>query len=333
MNILIDIVENLYYALYSRIQIELASVELCAFFPFRYDTGMIERIFRLPEPNRLGRILLALKDVLDSPNICPILRKGFVAHFQETHVNHFVKKYSVKDFRLQDPVGYRKFAVRIARNRKGEYHMKWRELIPCFNTIPAESLVMMSERYLQMSPVAMLPDDVPYDKLPFMSREHLQPDIAKNEKMKDYHLWGLAKMEGTSIGDERQKDPQSRIYYLVKQHKCICTALCLCSEHCTKKLQHPCPCAERHMRIMSTKRGLSRRQAGPTVSRTAGTLARMYFQGLVFLKPEVEAEDYAQELKNAFEFVEMMIIADRGDYPKKDYKPDPPLEYPVPDFF
>lgn len=315
---MIDIVENLFYALFSRVTIELANIELCG--SFQVDLRSLQNFqpCLLPEPDHLYRILLSFKDVLDSPEICPILRKDFVAHFQQEYISLIVDKQSRKQFPLFDPLGYRQFAIEIASNRAGSYCKKWKDLIPCFNVIPAEILTMMSEKYLTVYAVSMLPDDIPCNQLPWINPKQLAPDVVDAELIKDHRMSALAKLEDTSIGEERRKDPKSGIYYLIKQRKCICIALCRCAKVCTQKVVCPCPCAERHVRTLTTKRGLARRQSGPSLATTTGTLARMYFQGLSSLKRHVTAENILNELQQAFELIGLLISSERGEALKED---------------
>lgn len=313
MNVIIDIVENLFYALYARITIELANIELCGSFRIDLRSLQTHQPNLLPEADHLYRIFLAFKDVLDSPEICPILRKDFVAHFQQEYISHLVDKERLESGFRFDPLGYRKFAIKVASDRAGAYCRKWKELIPCFNVISADLLTTMSEKYITVTTVDMLPDDIAYDKLPWINSERLAPEVVEAETVKDHRMSALAKAEGTSIGDERQKDPRSGTYYLIKRRKCICTALCRCSKLCTQEVMRACPCAERHVRTMMTKRSIERRHRRPPAIITAGTLARMYFQGLSSLKRFVRPEDIATELQHAFDLIGLLIVNERGE--------------------
>ncbi|KAJ5780334.1 hypothetical protein N7457_005494 [Penicillium paradoxum] len=333
MKVMIDIVENLFYALYARVTIELANIELCG--SFRIDLRSLQNYQPnlLPEADHLYRIILAFKDVLDSPEICPILRKDFVAHFQQEYISHLVDKDRRRHVVHFDPLGYRSFATRVASDRGGDYCQKWRELIPCFNVISADLLTTMSEKYTTVYAIASLPDDIPYGKLPWIKPEQLSPQVAEAQTIKDHRMSALAKLEGTSIGDERQKDPQSGTYYLIKQHKCICSALCRCSKECTQEVVIACPCAERHVRTMVTKRSIERRHRRPPTALTASTLARMYFYGLSALKRHVKDEVIASELNHAFELINLLIMNERKEADRTNTKAETPDEASIPNFF
>ncbi|KAJ5816236.1 hypothetical protein N7447_008469 [Penicillium robsamsonii] len=311
MAVLIDTVENLYYALYARITIELASIELCG--SYRVDTSAlrIELPFLMPEADHLYRIVLAFKDVLDSPEICAILRKDVIAHFQQGYIDQIMKKKSKPEFPCFDPLGYRPFAIKTVSYRHGSYCEKWREVIPFLNFIPAETMATMSEKYLTLTPVTTPPDDVKLEQLPWILPENVGMAVWDTEIVRDYRLAHIAQKMGTTIGEERKKESAPGLYYLIRQRKCICSSNCSCSSQCTEEVERPCHCAERHVRIMATKRGLAHRRNGPTFAATATTTARMFFHGLSELRRDVEAVDIAIELDQAFELFSLLISTER----------------------
>lgn len=318
MPVLIDTVENLYYALYARITIELASIELCG--SYRIDTSAlrIELPFLMPEADHLYRIVLAFKEVLDSPEICAILRKDVITYFQQGYINQVTKKRSQDEFPFFDPLGYRPFAMRTVSYRHGSYCEKWRRLIPFFNSIPAETMATMSEKYLTMTPVTIPPNDIPSENLPWIYPEQVGMAVWDTEIVKDYRLSDIAKKMGTTIGEERKKESIPSLYHLVRQKKCICNSICGCSLECTLEVQRACPCAERHVRIMATKRGLAYRRNGPSFAATASTTARMFFDGLAELKRDVKAADIANELNHAFELFSLLIATEREMAPREN---------------
>jgi hypothetical protein len=339
MRTLVEIVENLFYAIYARVVIELANIELCGTFRIDLRSLRTHRPFLLPEPDHLYRIVLTFKDVLDSPCICAILRKDILQKFQNSYITEALDKTKDADYPIHDPLGYRLHAASIATKRNGSYYTKWQELIPFFNILPEKLLVMWSEKYLTVAPVRVIPDDIPFDQLPFIDPSQIGYDIHAAETIKDHRMASLAKLEGTSIGEERQKDPKSRIFYLAKQRKCVCQSVCRCSKDCTGDVLHSCPCAERHVRIMIVKHGIHYRMPDTDFVTTAGTLTRMYFHGLASLKRGVTQRFIAQELQRAFESMAHLISIERDKIvpkrsdseksaPKKSlYENSPPKRY------
>ncbi|CAI7664104.1 unnamed protein product [Penicillium viridicatum] len=318
MAVLIDTVENLYYALYACITIELASIELCG--SFRIDTSAlrIELPFFMPEADHLYRIVTAFKDVLDSPEICAIRRKDVIDHFQQEYIKQVLAKKPNPDDLPFDPLGYRPFAKRTVSYRHGSYCQKWKGLVPCFDSIPAETMATMSEKYFTMQPVTILRADIPSEKLPWIYPEDIGMAVWDTHIVADNRLSERAQKLKTSIGEERKKSSTPSLYHLVRQRKCICSSICSCSLECTLEVQRPCPCAERLVRIMSTKRGLAYRKNGhgPTFAATASTTARMFFDGLAQLNRNVNATDIANELGNAFELFSLLISTEREMTPR-----------------
>ncbi|CAI7641984.1 unnamed protein product [Penicillium palitans] len=316
MAVLIDTVENLYYALYACITIELANIELCG--SFRIDTSAlrIELPFLMPEADHLYRIVIAFKDVLDSPEICAIRRKDVIDHFQQGYIKQVVAKKSNPDDHPFDALGYRPFAKRTVSYRHGSYCQKWKGLIPCFDSIPAETMAAMSEKYFTMYPVTIPHVDIPVEELPWIYPEDIGMAVWDTHIVADKRLSKRAQELGTSVGEERKKSSAPGLYHLIRQQKCICASICSCSLECTLEVQRPCPCAERLVRIMSTKRGLAYRKNGPTFAATASTTARMFFDGLAQLNRDVKAIDIANELGNAFELFSLLISTEREMTPR-----------------
>lgn len=292
--------------------IELANIELCGTFQTDVLLSLrSHRPFLLPEPDHLYRIVLAFKDALDSPGICSLLRKEAALDFQQAYLSQIVDKSKNSDFPLTDPLGYRLHAANIVTDRTGPYCTKWRNLITFFNVLPCRTLAMMSEPYLTVAPVTVLPDDVPLEQLPFIDPSTISKEVRDAENIKDNRIATLAKLEGTSIGDERHKDPKNRIYHLAKQRKCVCYATCRCSKDCTRDVLLNCPCAERHVRIMTVRRGLHYRWPGLGFVATSSTMARMFFHGLASLRRGVTDRQIAGELQRAFESIDALITGER----------------------
>ncbi|KAI2725623.1 hypothetical protein CBS147317_1305 [Penicillium roqueforti] len=311
--VLVDTVENLYYALYARITIELACIELCGSYPVDTSALRVEMPFLMPEADHLYRIVLAFKEVLDSPEICAILRTDIIAYFQQGYINQIMKKKSQNEVPFFDPLGYRPFAMRTVSYRQGAYCQKWKGLIPFFDLIPAETMAVMSEKYLTMTPVSIPPDDVPFEELPWIPLEDVPTTVWDTDVVKDNRLSDTAKGLGTTIGELRRTESIPRLYNLARRRKCICNSICGCSWECTDKNRRDCPCAERHVRIMATKRGLAYRRnlPAPAFPATASTTARMFFEGLAELKRDVKAADIANVLNHAFELFSLLIARER----------------------
>ncbi|CAG7963839.1 unnamed protein product [Penicillium salamii] len=309
---LINIVENLFYSLYARVVIELASVELCIGFRPNPRSLASHRPFLLPEPAHLYRIIIAFKDALDAPNICANFRKDTALHFQQDYITQIADKIKTSADVPRDSAEYRLYAEGIVGNRNGPYCTKWKTLVTFFSVIPVRVMVLLSEHYLAVAPVSVMPDDIPFDELPFINPDQIEEKKRDAETKKDHHTATLAMLEGTTIGDERLKDPKFRIYYLAKQRKCVCPGLCRCAVECTQKVVRCCPCAERQVRVMKTKRDLRSISSDLDFETTAGTMARMCFYGLASLRCGVTDRQIWAELQRAFDLMDGLITNERG---------------------
>lgn len=311
---LIELVENLFYTLYSRVQVEMAGIELCALFTMDPRPTTTHKQFNLPDPNHLYRIFLACKDVLDSPLVCETseaaIISGLVSQYQENHIRRLISKGSVKGFNQDDLLGYRRYAINIVSDRSSAYCKKWNQLIPFFDSIPSEVMVLISEKYFALISKEVPEADVPTSELGFVNLKAISPTQWEKEIILDHRMAALGKLEGKTVGEERREDDKVRLLNVVRSHKCICTSVCFCAHECTNDVERWCPCAERHLRIMLAKR---RKGAGRFKFTTrANTLARACFQGLANLRRNVSDDQLLVEIQAAFEIFEMEIEKERS---------------------
>lgn len=307
--VVIEIAENLFYALYSRMIIEMAGIELCALFKIELRSATGSRQLHLPDPNHMYRIFLACKDNLDNYNVCELLQEGIVHKWQNAFVRRLATKETEKGFTPDDMLGYRRFAQNVVSDHRSAYVSKWRSLVPFFPSIPKEILIIMSEKWFTVMPKATPPDDVPVSELPFIDLKLANPAQWEKELILDHRLASMGKLEGRSIGDERRDDPKIRLLYLAKCHKCICTSTCLCSKECTRYVESACPCSERYVRLMTAR--LSKEPGPFDFSARANTAARACWEGLAMLRRDVSDEAFLLEWSEAFAVFELEIQKER----------------------
>ncbi|KAJ5115247.1 hypothetical protein NUU61_001006 [Penicillium alfredii] len=307
---LIEIVENLFYALYARVVLEMASIELCSCFNVDVPSLTTHRQFILPHADHLYRIFLACKDVLDSPVICEMLQQELVARYQEGYTRRVIHKENEKGLSSDDILGYRRYALSIVSERSSAFCKKWETLIPLLRDTPAEVMAVLSEKYLAVVPKSVLSDDISYDELPFTDLITIDPATWEKDTIQDHRLATLAKLEGNSVGQERRDDANIRLFSLAKRHKCVCASVCRCSYECTNNVERRCPCAERQLRIMLAKR---RKGTGRySFATRAYTLARVGFESLATLKRHVDDDDILIELGHVFEVFDLEIQKERS---------------------
>lgn len=310
---LIEIVENLYYVLYSRLVLELANIELSSLFEITTRPWTAYHEFVLPASDHLYRILVAFKDILDAPSMCEAIRTDLVTYYQESYIHRMATHDSVKEDVLDDILGFRRYAVSVISDKNSAYFVKWNSLIPFFDSISPKLLAILAEKYLTHTPKFLLEYDIPLSKLPFAYNRKLDLAAWERERQFDHRIATLAKLEGRVVGEERRDDYRLGLLTLVKQEKCICISICSCALACTYDVERPCPCSERHLRIMLARR---RQDTGTSDFMTrANTLGRAFFEGLAVLNPDTKARHLSTELRFAFENFQLEIQKERAIVP------------------
>lgn len=311
---LIEIVENLFYALYSTIELELACIELCALFKMGPRQLTTHEQFYLPDPSHLYRIFLAFKDVLDSPLICENSRSAVVQdmilQYQENQIRSLMPKGGVRGSTKEDLLGYRRYAQNIVSERTSTYCKKWSQLIRFFDAIPSEVMAVMSEKYFARIPKQVPEEDITLSELGFIDPKAANPITGELDIILDHRTASLAMLEGKTVGEARRDNPKVRLQTILKYHKCICASYCSCAQLCTKEVEKWCPCAERQLRLM-----MARRRKGPGRFKFAtrvNNIARFSFQGLADLRPDVSDHLLVAELGTIFDIFDVEIMKERS---------------------
>lgn len=310
----IEIVENLFYSLYSTIELELACIELCAMFKMGPRPPTTHEQFFLPDPGHLYRIFLAFKDVLDSPLICENSRsavvRDMVLQYQESHIRSLMVKGGVRGFTKDDVLGYRRYVLNIVSQRTSTYYQKWSQLIHFFDAIPSEVMAVMSEKYFTRVPKEVPEEDITTAELGFIDPKVANPVTGDWDIVLDHRMASLGRLEGKSVGEMRRDNPKTRLQSILKYHKCICASSCSCAEQCTKFVEAWCPCAERQLRLLMARRrkGTGRFKFATRVN----NIARFCFQGLADLRPDVSDHLLVAELGIVFDMFDVEIMKERS---------------------
>ncbi|PLN77927.1 phosphatase 2C-like domain-containing protein [Aspergillus taichungensis] len=296
---LIENVENLYYATYARLIMELANVELCSYFTADLAPAGHRRESRLPEPKFLFRILLLLQQVLNCPSICAARNKILVQKHQDYFLRYSMERFVGHAFPLDDVLGYRRFVLRIVGDPDSPFCQKWAADNPSIEyQLPVqEVLAMQSEKYLTFTPKALVADEIPTSVLPLVRRKD-DPARWERELIRDHRQATLAKLEGRCIGDIRREDDRRLLVEYAKERKCTCRWTCVCAWDCTVHPERVCPCGDRVMRVMFVKH--RKNHADRPVGVRCNSLARAVFQGLSCLKRELDDFEIGVELDRAF---------------------------------
>ncbi|KAJ5721510.1 uncharacterized protein N7483_009444 [Penicillium malachiteum] len=326
--LLIKWTENLYYACYARLTLDIAAIELCAAFRSEDRSGFIcNGTFCLPEASHLYRILLACKDILDYPE--------FSAHRDETMVTHFQRAYvrvltdmqkELGHFIADDILGFRRNARSVVSNPESAFSQKWNQIIPGFSEIPAEVVTMLAEKFF-----TMYPKDVPardYEPFSFI-RFDVDPTPSEDYEaypqewveceMIQYHREAAeARLEGLTLGELRRRDYNSaEMVRTARLRSCICKETCFCAEECSFNVERSCPCAQRQLR---TYHCIDRKCIGRgTYLERIDAVALSGFQGLGGLKRENDDSIVALELEWALGIIEIEVRRDRTIGPEVEF--------------
>ncbi|KAL2868689.1 uncharacterized protein BJX67DRAFT_371101 [Aspergillus lucknowensis] len=295
---LIENTENLYYALYARLIMEIAAVDLCASFAMGFRRPEDSRSFQLPEPRELCKILLVCKQILDDDDMCVDLNGDLIKQHQCEFICRKVDKVRAEGFVLDDLIGYRCRALAIVEEELSDFRQEWSKAAEVYQIPPAEVLTLQSERYLAWTPRwDVVNQAVPALNLPFIDPHTIPPDIWQDEVILNDRQLTLAKLEGKCIGEIRRRDDRRRLLDFVRSRRCICRSLCRCAWECTQDIEHPCPCSERMLSLMVAKR---RKNAGPLpFGARCSVLAKAIFEGVGSLRPDANDTVLCAEMDRA----------------------------------
>ncbi|KAK2807556.1 hypothetical protein FQN50_005424 [Emmonsiellopsis sp. PD_5] len=169
---LLSTVEDLYYALYARLNIEIANVQLCESFQLdirkmalrknNLTATSVAADNHLPEPALINMIFQACKRILRSEDICGFLDREIIHQHQAEYVQRAVEAYAAARRRSLDEVevhdvdvdvlGYRRHIERLVADPNSEFRAQWSGLNPIYKYAPGMVLATLSEKYLALQP-------------------------------------------------------------------------------------------------------------------------------------------------------------------------------------
>ncbi|KAJ6028671.1 hypothetical protein N7540_004247 [Penicillium herquei] len=326
--LLIKWTENLYYASYARLTLDIAAIELCAAFRSEDRSGfMYNRTFCLPEASHLYRILLACKDILDFPEISAHRDETLITHYQQAYVRVLVDmQKELGSFVAGDILGFRRNARSVVANPESAFSKKWNEIIPGFSQIPAEAVTLLAEKFFTMYPKYVPARDyepfsfIKFDvnPTPLEDYEEYPKEWVECEIIQHHREAALARLEGLTIGELRRRDCNAaELVRFARVRACVCKDTCFCAEECTDDTERSCPCAQRQLR---TYHCIDRKCIGRgTYLDRIDAVALSGFQGLSGLKRENDDSIVALELEWAIEIIEIEVRRDRTIGPAVEF--------------
>lgn len=307
-NVLIGVVENLYYALYTKLIIEIANVDLCS----RFERGSCPAInlrFTLPIPQQVYKILMGFKDALDSPVVCSALNKRILRGHQQEFLQYASVRYAGMESE-NDMYGYRRFTMGVVTDSASRFREKWTALSEMYKMPPGGVLTVLSQRYLSHLPKITAPYDIPGSELPFIDLESLAEDEWEKRRRAAHHDSTMAILVSSCIGAVRRDEAKRTLIDFVKEKKCVCQSRCKCAVECTYHPERFCPCAEYTMRILlSQERGTPGNTA---FGLRCASLARAVFDGLSVLRTDLTNTDIAAEVERAIQLFSNEVRVQRN---------------------
>ncbi|KAL4967968.1 uncharacterized protein BDV14DRAFT_207030 [Aspergillus stella-maris] len=294
---LVDNTESLYYALYARLIMEIAGADLCASFTLEFRRLPIKSAFILPEPSQLCKILFVCKQTLDTTTMCVNLNKDLVTEHQKLYIRRTTDKLLKTGFILDDLIGYREHALGVVNNKSSDFYRKWSKSSVLYQMPPGNVLALQSEKYLSLTPKLAVQQAVPALNLPFIEPSTVPAEIWHREIILDHRQATLAKLEGKCVGEARRDEGRRRLLDFVRERKCICRSVCICSLECTQQVERCCPCAERMLSLMVAQR---RNSVGPLpFGPRCSALAKAAFQGIASVRSDADDQELSMEIDRA----------------------------------
>ncbi|KAF7712956.1 Uncharacterized protein PECH_002300 [Penicillium ucsense] len=310
---LIENVNNLFYALYSRVTLELAGIELVTLYQAEHPPPSVPPAYSplstLPVADHIHRLLLACKETLDKTNVCGYVDQEVVSMWQEVLTQRLIVKGFYSPSYPDNVIGYRQFTYNVLSDHQSEYVTKWVSMVPFFYSIPPNVLIAISEKWFTVADRTTMPDDIPASDLPFTDLRVVNPALWEKDLVLDYRLAALASLEGKSIGDVRRENPRSRLLNLAKCRKCICPSTCRCARGCTTEVEKACICSERYVRLITSR--LCKSPGRFQFSIRTTTAARACWQGLAMLRRDVSTETLMFEWSETFSVFELEVQKER----------------------
>ena len=304
-------IEELYYALYARIHIEIGHVQLCD--SFRANKGKFHaghsNMDPLPQPSHLNVIFHACKEVLKANDVCTFLNKEIIQQHQTDYVRWAVDNCARQGYYPVDQLGFRQYILRLVANPSSPAFKQWYGLNPALKSAPGNVLAALSEKYLDILPKEHRGRENEVVK----SRVLMSiPDPHTQERyrvMSNREATG-ALLNGTTVGEFRRIEGTWALKDYAANGRCICFGFCICANQCTRNPDRPCPCSSRMATICANQEIEPQKM----FSERYGDLAEAIFEGLCVSKQGISAEDMAKELRLGLELFHEEFLDYRREY-------------------
>ncbi|KAK2765446.1 hypothetical protein FQN54_008299 [Arachnomyces sp. PD_36] len=296
-------IEELYYAIYACLNIEIANVQLCD--GFRFDIRKMagsKRQSNLPAQSHLNMLFQACKEVLRSDEICTFLNKEIVQQHQTSYIHWAIERSAREGYYPKDQVGYRQYILRLVASPDSPAFLKWYGLNPEHKASPAKVIAAISERYLTAPKQREVQKDAETKRDSVVRMEN--PWAYERLRALSHRESSGAMLNGITVGEYRRIQGTMPLKKYAARGKCICFNYCDCSADCTKKPSSSCPCTARMKVICAAQESKSQK----SISARYGDLAEAIFDGLCVTREGITSEQMAAELRTGLDLFHAEVI-------------------------
>lgn len=308
--------EELYYALYASLNIEITNVDICDsyLFDIRKKAGA-EKRDKLPEQSHLGLMFRACKEVLRSEDICELLDREIIRQHQANYVRWAIEKSAREGYYPKDQLGYRQYILRLVAHPESPALLRWYGLIPERKLAPATALTVLTERYMVI---------LKKERADQEGKVNQRDSTTSIEERKTYETVrtmanreaASAMLNGITVGEFRRIQGALPLREYAANMKCICFNFCICAKECTKKASRPCPCSGRMSRVCANQEI----EPQTAFEERYGDLTEAVFEGLCVTRRGETVEHMAAELKTGLDLFHQEVIDFRREHIKMSLK-------------
>lgn len=308
-SLMLKTAEDLYYAVYARLNIEITNIDICDGYRFDIrDMAGAEKRDKLPEPSHLGLMFRACKEVLRSEEICELLNKEIIRQHQANYVRWAVEKSAREGYYPKDQLGYRQYILRLVAHPQSPGLLQWYGLNTVYMQDPAAALTALTEKYLYILKKERGGLECKANGSPPMEDR----EISENIRAMANREASSAMLNGMTVGEFRRIEGTLPLKEYAARMMCICFNFCFCAGTCTKKAHKPCPCSTKMSQVCKEQETEPRK----TFDERYRDLAEAILEGLCVTGEGTTEEHMAAELRTGLDLFHQELIDFRREHVK-----------------
>jgi hypothetical protein len=302
-------IEDLYFCLYARLEVELALLHFCSSFISskgrkpRHKTSSTP-----PEPSHVYTILNVCKEVLDEKSVCSAFDARLVSYHKRLYVEEIARRYKIEGTLPLDPTGYRAHVNDTVKDPNSFACRHWCQIYPELQHLSIDILAFLSEKYLPIYPCPARKQNEYEFKTPNANFVTDEFAAAWEEDMVCAHrLCSLARIQGNAVGELRREEDAFSVMRYASEQKCICLDICSCSRFCTRSGSTLCPCSGRWVRGVLTYQPESQ----VSFREKSTIMGELTYESLAALKRELPNDVMQRELLGGVNIIREEMIKQR----------------------